>query len=358
MSTKLEIHLFIIWNNADSHRNKFIKEIDDKLTILGIHNVNWSEDKFEQNLVRFYRKRPSMTDKANRVGRSDFTLVVVRDDNPNYQNRSTSKGNELVNINIFDLKEKFREDIGGPHNDLVHATNNTKESNHDLTLLMGVNCQDYYSTYFDTSDIPRKEEITDDLIGAHGWNSVSELFYVLNNTTEYIVMRNWGSLPENLLHESHADVDMLVSNLNEVKQILNAVKVFPEEHRVHFNVYIDGETIPFDLRFVGDNYYDIDFQKDMLKSKVFNENGFYTPNQHYHFYSLLYHAYIHKHNIKDAYKLTLADLTESMSANYFNDESNVSKILRKFLNENDYKIVKPEPSVVFNEENVRDILND
>lgn len=351
MSTELEIHLFIIWNKAYNYRDKFIKEIGDKLTVLGIHSVNWSGDKFEENLVRFYRKRPSMTDKANRVGRDNFTLIVVRDDNPNYQNRSTSKGNELVNINTFDLKEKFREE-SGPPNDLVHATNNTKESNHDLTLLMGVNCKDYYDACFGTWSIPRKEEITDNLMGANGWNSVSELFYVLNNTTEYVVMRNWESLPENILHESHGDVDLLVSNLNDVRQILNAVKVFPEEHRVHFKVYVSGEMIPFDLRFVGDNYYDIDFQKDMMENRVLNENGFYTPNQDYHFYSLLYHAYIHKFNIKHDYKLTLSNLTESFDADYFDDESNVAGILRTFLNENGYKIVRPEPSVVYNEKGV------
>ena len=120
---KQEIHLFIIWTNALDYRAQIIEDIEKGLIVLGIHDIDWSADKFEENITRFYRKRPNMADKANRIGRGYFTLLVVKDENPNYQVRDTSKGQETVNVNIFDRKEKFRK-LTGPPNDLIHATNN------------------------------------------------------------------------------------------------------------------------------------------------------------------------------------------------------------------------------------------
>ena len=119
---KSEIHLFIIWENAQKHKSNFLNKISQKLDIIGQHNITWGD--FEDNLTRFYRKRPVMSDKANRVGKGTFTLIVVEDKSPKYEQRNTSKGQETVNINIFDLKESFRS-ISGPPNDLIHATNNT-----------------------------------------------------------------------------------------------------------------------------------------------------------------------------------------------------------------------------------------
>lgn len=345
MSTiKQEIHLFIIWNNALDYRAQIIQDIEKDLVVLGIHDIDWSADKFEENITRFYRKRPNMADKANRVGRGYFTLIVVKDENPNYQVRDTSKGQETVNVNIFDRKERFRK-LTGPPTDLIHATNNEIETNHDLTLLLGVNCKDYIKL---SQDGRHQLQGNLNLIGYNGWSSVSNLFYVLNNTMEYIVLRNWESLPNDLLHDTHKDVDMLVSNLTDAKYILNATKVFPEPHRVHYHVTIENEIVPFDLRYIGDDYYDINFEKDMMRTRILNPGGFYTPNIHFHFYSLLYHAYLHKNGVKDKYKIRLSELSDELTPSYFDDENNIAGIIGKFLKINDYKLVQPEPSVVYN----------
>ena len=342
---KSEVHLFIIWENAQKHKSNFLSKISQKLDIIGQHNITWGD--FEDNLTRFYRKRPVMSDKANRVGKGTFTLIVVEDKSPKYEQRNTSKGQETVNINIFDLKESFRS-ISGPPNDLIHATNNTVESNHDLTLLLGVNCNDYKST-----NIP--DILNTNLVGYDGWKNISEMFYVLNNTLDYIVLRNWQPLPNDFLLEGHGDIDLLVDNLKDAVYILKAKPVFPEKHRVHFKVKIGNQQIPFDLRFVGDDYYDVNFEKDMLNTKV-SLRGFNTPNAYYHFYSLLYHAFIHKHNIKDDYKVTLSAMTEDYTPQDFT-QVNASNILKDFLTKHNYKITKPEPSVRYNEAGVNLIQN-
>ena len=342
MKVKQEIHLFVIWNNAYSVKDEFLLEINKILEVIGVHELTWSDDAFDNNLMRFYRKRPSMSDKGDRVGRKPFTLIVVKDNNPLYETRHTSKGDEVVNVNIFDLKDKFRK-LSGPPDDLIHATNNLTESNHDLTLLLGLNCDDYLKTTWITK-IPDK--INRNLMGYNGWNNITDMFYVLNNTIEYVVLRNWEGLPDKFLLDGHNDIDLLVDNLKDAIYILNAEKVFPEDHRVHFKVKIDNDMIPFDLRFVGDDYYDIKFEKDILNDRIIN-NGFYVPNDYFHFYSLLYHAFVHKHNIKDDYKVKLNSMTENYKPEEFT-QNNAAIILREFLNNHDYKVTRPEPSVRYN----------
>ena len=48
---------------------------------------------------------------------------------------------ERVNVNIFSCKEKFRALTGGGHK--IHSTNTPLETDHDLTLLLGINYNDY-----------------------------------------------------------------------------------------------------------------------------------------------------------------------------------------------------------------------
>ena len=346
-----ETHLFIVWDNASDHRMQIIEDIKKDLTILGIHDIEWSSAKFEENLTRFYRKRPNMADKADRVGRGHFTLIVVKDEKPMYENRHTSKGDEIVNINIFDRKEDYRNRTGPP-NDLIHATNNEKETNHDLTLLLGLNCEDYNKLH------PEERECIQgdiDLVGHNGWENISQMFYVLNNTIDYVVLRNWQPLPNQFTLEGHGDIDLLVDNLTDAVYILKASPVFPEPYRVHFKVRIKNMLIPFDLRYVGDDYYDINFEKDILKTKV-QTRGFNTPNNYYHFYSLLYHAFIHKHNIKDDYKVVLANMSENYLASDFTQDA-AADILREFLTKHKYNVTRAEPSVRWNEKGAHQIQN-
>ena len=51
--------------------------------------------------------------------------------------------------------------------------------------------------------------------------------------------------------------------------------------------------------------------------------------------------------------MTLAEMTESLSVEYFNDKYEVARLLRTFLDKHNYTVVKPEPSVVYNETAVR-----
>ena len=50
----MEMHLFIIWKNGLYKKNEIIQDINDKLEIISIVEIEWSKDLFSSNLTRFY----------------------------------------------------------------------------------------------------------------------------------------------------------------------------------------------------------------------------------------------------------------------------------------------------------------
>ncbi|MDO5760979.1 MAG: hypothetical protein Q4Q06_08125, partial [Bacteroidota bacterium] len=172
-----EIHLFIIWSKAKNKYEEIIKDIKTKFDIIGIHDVIWNKDIFSKNLTRFYGENlPANSNKEKHCGSGPFTLIVVCDDNPIYKFRKTSKGLKLVNVNVFDSKEMYRNWTGGGHK--IHATNDCNESSHDLIMLTGYSIDDYVKKA-KSHDI--QKNITQ-MPGENGWESINKILYILNST--------------------------------------------------------------------------------------------------------------------------------------------------------------------------------
>lgn len=339
-----EIHLFIIWENARYKETELMDIIQNNFNIIQKRYITWSKNSFSNNLSRFYgTKLPNRSAKEQHIGNGEFVLVIVEDRHPQYDFRETSGGNKLVNTNMFDIKEKLRALTGGGHK--IHGTISLKETNHDLTLLIGKNIDDFLS-----NNIEKVIKEERNLEGEHGWKSVEQMFYVLNNCTEYVIMRNYESLPEELYVTEHNDIDVLCENKIECQYILNVVPVFKESYRVHYYTLLEDEKkVFFDLRYVGDNYYCENLEQDMLKNKEYNSKGFYVLNSEYYYYTLLYHAYIQKPKFKKDYQVRL----KKMKNNDVCDQSVVVNILEKWLFNNSYYVSYPfDKSVYFNEKHV------
>ena len=186
-------------------------------------------------------------------------------------------------------KSLYREWTGGGHK--VHGTNSEIETSHDVALLFGLNIYDLLlQIKGNNSANTIYENWHHDLIGARDWESLELLFYVLNATITYVVLRNFEVLPQEYNVGAHGDIDLLVSDYNEVCLITNGRKVFKTNYRVHHAISINGNEVLFDFRSYGDNYYDIKWQKQILLGRKLHENGFYRPDNVDYFYSLLYHA--------------------------------------------------------------------
>jgi len=334
-----EAHLFIIWKNARYKQEDILSIIDNKLRIVEVFDLEWSDKYFSSNMTRFYgQKLPDRSFKEKHCGKGAFLLVICEDKSPVYSDRDTiSRDIESVNANIFDLKQHFRSLTGGGHK--IHATNNPMETNHDLTLLLGINVVDY-----NIQERPswNKEIVSlkKDLIGHSGWESLESFFYALNACEEYVVLRNFEGLPDQATLEGHDDIDFLVKNYNNFQFLLNGKKVFNKKYRVHYELTIANSKVLCDIRYIGDNYYDKKWQENILSTKRLLR-GFYIPESTNHQMSVLYHALIHKKNIAGDYLTKLRT--------WFNTDSKIELTakLNDYMKKYDYNYTEPDDLTVF-----------
>lgn len=342
---KEELHLFIIWKNARNKQEEIIKDIKENFEIINIYDICWSKDKFSNNLSRFYGTNlPKGSGKEQHCGNGNFLLIIIKDLKPEYTERMTSKGSKIVNINMFDKKEKYRQWTGGGHR--IHATNDEIETNHDITLLLGKNVKDYLkenNTEWDGKVI----NIANDLLGSNGWKTVNEMFYALNNCTNYAILRNYESLPDEIYENEHNDIDLICESMEDTAYILNAKPVFKENYRVHYKAKVEDRIAYFDLRYIGDNYYYKKMESDILKQRVFNEKGFFTLDREDYFYTLLYHALIQKLEFKEDYKIKLKGM--GIEPIRKDKTEKYAEILKRWMLKKEYIIVRPnDKSVMFN----------
>lgn len=342
-----ETNLFIIWENAQYMKDKILEDMKKEFEILRIFKVTWSKEIFSNNLTRFYGTNlPKNSDKEKHCGNGPFYLVILNDNKVNYEDRDTSKGVQRVNTHMFDSKKKYREWTGGGHK--IHGTNSEIETNHDLTLLIGRNVKDFKEEIKDKPWNGEIEEFNKNLIGAESWDSIRQVFYMLNNCTTYAVLRNYEDLFGNTYLSGHEDIDLLCKDKQDVEYLLNCKPKFKQKYRVHYYLKVQDKKIMVDLRYVGDGYYDSNWQKNMLKNRVY-EDEFYHLSPEDYYYSLVYHSIIQKPMFGFDYRERL----KKMSMGLFNmpivNEEDHLKKLDDYFNKNNYEYTVPEDySVLFN----------
>ena len=340
----MEIHLFIIWSKAHYERKNILSDIDSKFTILDIYNISWDKNKFSENLSRLYGESlPINSNKEHHCGNDTFTCVIVRDENPLYKPRQTSKGIRIVNVNLFDAKKLYRSWTGGGHK--IHATDDIEETRIQLMLLLKKQ-YDNYLIINETFSV--EKEYNENLIGCKGWKSLEEVFDVLNMTINYVILRNFENIQDEM-DSLHPDIDVLTDNKDNAISILNAQKTFQNKYRVQYKVLIDNKDINFDLRFTGDNYYDINWQKNILSTRI-KEDFYYRPTDVNYFYSLLYHALLHKPKFGFDYERRLLELNDKcslVSSRKYFSVLDIFNELEEFINTHKYCITYPKDFSVY-----------
>lgn len=339
-----EIHLFIIWEKARNCSKKILEDIENNFKILNIYDISWSQEKFSENMSRFYgQKLPKNSHKEKHCGRGNFLLIIVEDEKPEYKFRETSRGKEKVNINMFDAKQKYREWTGGGHK--IHGTNSVDETKHDIILLLDVSLEDYLKNYQKNQEIIFLKK---DLFGSKCWKNLEEIFYFLNETIQYVVLRNFENLPKEIDFSIHGDIDILCDNYENMKFLLNSKEVYKKKYRVMNLVNISDKMLQMDFRYLGDNYYCFEFEKEILDTRE-KFNGFYIPSKEMLFISLLYHANIHKIKIAEDYEEMILKLYNSL----FEDKKEIflekffMNLLNKKMHEKKYQYTEPKDYSVF-----------
>lgn len=331
----MELHLIIIWEKARHKEQLILEDVQKKFVIHQIYDITWSPELVSSNFSRFYGVNlPSNSFKEIECGTGEFRLIVVEDHNPTYDYRLTSKGERLVNTNLFDSKTQYREWTGGGHK--IHATNNTSEFDHDISLILG-HSELYRIQSSPASNIPLKKHM--DIIGANGWNSIEELFNTLNHTIEYVTLRGVSNLFNNTIDPLHGDTDILTPEPDNAIFIINGEPL--STTRPHELVTIKNEKYVIDIWGTSLGYFDPLWEEEMLQSRKLDKY-LYTLNEANSYYCLLYHCLIFKGAISESYYDSLCNNNPSPIAS----EDSPEKKLVSFLSQNNYDITLPNDTSI------------
>ena len=347
-----ELHAFIIWKNARYMTDDILNDLKKKFELLEVYEVNWSPEFFSDNMSRFYGVNlPPGAFKANQHDFGPFLLCIIEDKNPIYGNRETAKGETHVNINTFDAKQTYRSWTGGGNN--IHASNTEEETEHDLILLLGKNLKDIHNSLPQAWD-GKIKRVNSDLVGSKGWKDTSHLFYVLNATVNYLVLRNFENISDLNTSVRNSDIDILTNQVEEIRFITNAKKILEEKNQEFHLVMIANNDV---LLHVGEQYYDPKWANDILNRKVLSQHGFYIPNDEDHFYSLLYRALVQKSMVPDDYIERLVSLSSKLKINNltredFSTYDTVIEILDAYMRKMGYEYMPRDYSVFYNSETV------
>ena len=276
-----EKYIFIIWNSALFCKKRILNDLSNNFVIEKIIPIKWKKNNYENNLKALYgSKAPNLKDKADTLKRDVFYLVVINDENPNYEIRKTYNGEEAVNSNVYDKKQLYRRWTAG--NFRVHCSQTQKETMHDLTVLFGPGFQEVINKQ------KQDDLFTQDTKGVIGFKNEDELKDTL---------LKFG---DSFLFDIDEKLICICSNRIDVNCFLNVKNIYDNKNQIKIGsgykwVYVFGEEdgdIPegFIKKALYDRNLAIDFSKNVeeyvsfLKKeedydsriKVFlNKNGFY-----------------------------------------------------------------------------------
>jgi hypothetical protein len=315
--------LFIVWPNYFSSAEEIIKDLNIKFNIVEVYEIEWDKKTFFTNIYRFYGDRLS-TSSIKEKADNKFTLkvIIVEDLNPVFEFRLNARGVEKVNSNFFDKKKKLRNKYNTRFG--IHATNDEIETNRDLCLLLGINLKDYKNKEKSSDLIKSNRNIT----GHDNWKSFEELFYFLNAVEPYVILRNVEDIGMEMSEDD--DIDFLVYDHVRMSYFLNARKMSKGTQRVNYQIIINNKSFRIDLRYIGDNYFDIFWQNNCMKNRILDKNNIYVLDDDNAYYSLIYHSLIHKRKVPTKYLEKL-----NLSVEEFKN------ILYEYMYDNSYKMVEP-----------------
>ena len=325
--------LFIIWEKARYQENEILNRISNEFRILKKFAISWAPDKFHDNIYSFGGGcLVNSNFHEYHKGKGEFLMVLVKDEHAKMEERKTAQGFMPVNKNVFDFKYRTRAEL---LNNMCsfHAANNIKETRHDFALLTNQSLDDF----IENNNLDGETVVLhQNLPCVDGWKSLDHIFYILNETVGYAVLRNFNGLPDEVVVDEHTDIDILVDDMQNFIAVLEGSKLREDVFKIRVYANINGQPALFHCKYIGDDYYDRIWEKRILQTRVLNEKGIYIPDDENYFYSLLYHALYQKTYVSDTY--------QPVFKKFMNGDTGLpalKKTMEKFLRDNNYKITEP-----------------
>ena len=324
-----DLRTMVIW---DTKYQKFIeKKLNQNKNLKIIDKIkikqNFYKEKFKNRIFwvdQFYNKNVS---KKSEKLKNNIYVYILQSLNPVFKIKKMIFNQEkrIVDEKIFEFKKKVRKNKFS----VVHIADNFEESKRNA-IFLSKSSKNYPALYFTLTQSDYKNK--------------KEFFSKLNKckNLKYLILRN--RVKEN------EDIDILTNDFFLFKRIsdchsyklknLNFISNSGdpvEENGIKVSNYIkvNNSKVFLDIRYVGDNYFDINWQKNIInKRKSFSD--YYIVDKENKLYSLIYHIVFHKGYIDKKYLVELKKL--------FNNEINLNALKEKiefFLIKKKYEVTRP-----------------
>ena len=160
-----------------------------------------------------------------------------------------------------------------------------------------------------------------------------ELYELLDNIN-YIVLRGFEKINEQIPVYPD-DIDILTDDYDKAHNLLLPYLITVDNPNVGHIIQLGDIKTKIDIRVIGDNYYDQQWETSMLKNKVLHGN-YYVMDEYNYKYSILYHCIYHKKQISDKYLQIVNNLFQTTAHN------EIINILGKYMKQNNYEVLKPK----------------
>lgn len=182
------------------------------------------------------------------------------------------------------------------------------------------------------------------------WTSIDEIFAALNSAEcNYVVMRNFECFEQgHVFVNGHDDIDLLCDDIKKIKKILDVRKRFLFPMINSYYILFNDLIVHVDIRFIGDGYYDLNWQKDMLKNKILYHNKIYVPDYENYFYSLIYHAIFQKKYLSQDYLQKLSNMAAKLGLVCMTEHELTTEVI-KYMKRKKYKAtITKDPAIILN----------
>ena len=177
----------------------------------------------------------------------------------------------------------------------------------------------------------KEKKVSNTLLGEDCWESLSILFTTLNNHCNWSIIRNFEGLNDDYHFQKEEDIDIICDNMNLFIAISNANKREEDLGHSSYSINIKDQKVFFDIREVGDKYFDPVWTINMLNNKTYK--GFIPVlSDEDYFFSLLYHLKLQKFKIKKEYIKRLDLLAKKINLDLPNEFIHNDEIASKLLN--------------------------
>lgn len=342
--------LAVVWPSGRAHDEQILAELGERFALADVSEVRWTPELTAIGYARFDGSSlvPPDPQRYLRERGVGAVLVISMFDEGATTERSQA-GRSAGNRRFVEAAEALGLRFG---RERLYVAGSSAEAARGLMLLLErspaeVNRGPWSGTVQST---------TRDLAGAPGWDGVRQMFAVLNTGAPYVVLRNFEGLAELDFLPGHTDIDILTADYVQTIALLGAdsrLRVRPRWGG-RFNVTIASRQVICDLRFPGDRYYESEWAGDILAGRQLHPGGFYVPGHSELVDTMLYHAVVHKPEVRQDYQTRLAEMAHRLGrsgwdADVLGDRSGAQSLLEEVLETRGFAIERPrDPTVYFN----------